>query len=156
MEDFFLKAKSLLFDTYFYDPYVVRGYEKMIGATRFESLEELLNKCDIVSINCPLSLETFGLVDEEFIGKMKVGSSLVNTARGGIIKNIDVLYPALKSGKLSNVALDVIPHEPPLDSKLLSAWRSREEWLDGRFMLNPHTAYYSDKAYFEMRKKSAF
>lgn len=150
-----LKANALSFDTCFYDPYVSRGHEKMLNAKRVESLEELLKESDIVSINCPLSKETFGMIDEEFVSKMKDGSSLVNTARGGIIKDIDVFYEPLKSGKLSNVALDVIPHEPPKDSLLINTWRDREEWLDGRFTLNPHTAYYSDKAYFEMRQKAA-
>lgn len=150
-----LKAKALRFDTYFYDPYVSRGYEKMLDSKRAESLDELLSECDIVSINCPLSKETLGMIDENFISNMKNGASLVNTARGGIIKDIDVFYKPLKTGKLSNVALDVVPHEPPKNSKLINAWRNREEWLDGRFILNPHTAYYSDKAYFEMRQKAA-
>lgn len=150
-----LKANALRLDTYFYDPYVPRGHEKMLNANRMESLNELLHECDIVSINCPLSKETFGMINEEFILNMKDGTSLVNTARGGIIKDIDVFYEPLKSGKLSNVALDVMPHEPPKDSKLINAWRDREEWLDGRFILNPHSAYFSDKAYLEMRKKAA-
>lgn len=150
-----LKANALRFQTHFFDPYVVRGHEKMLNATRVETLHELLSTCDIISINCPLSKETNGMIDESFISKMKDGASLVNTARGGIIKDIDVFYEPLKTGKLSNVAVDVIPHEPPKDSLLINSWRSREEWLDGRFILNPHTAYYSDKAYFEMRNKAA-
>ncbi|MDY0364632.1 MAG: NAD(P)-dependent oxidoreductase [Arcobacteraceae bacterium] len=149
------KANALRFQTYFFDPYVARGHEKMLGAKRVESLKELLNECDIVSINCPLSKETFGMINEDFISNMKNGASLVNTARGRIIKDIDLFYEPLKTGKLSNVALDVIPNEPPKDSMLINAWRNKEEWLDGRFILNPHTAYYSDKAYFEMRQKAA-
>ena len=47
---------------------------------------------------------------------MKAGSSLVNTARGGLIKDMDVFYSPLKTGKLSNVALDVLPSEPPTNS----------------------------------------
>ncbi len=150
-----LKANALRFNTYFYDPYVPRGHEKMLNTKRTDTLEELLETCDIISINCPLSDETEGMINQKFINNMKDGSSLVNTARGGIIKDIDVFYEALKSGKLSNVALDVIPKEPPKDSLLINAWRKKEEWLDGRFILNPHTAYYSDKAYFEMREKAA-
>ncbi len=115
-----LKANALRFDTYFYDPYVPRGHEKMLNAKRVESLEKLLKESDIVSINCPLSKETLGMIDEEFISNMKDRASLVNTARGGIIKDIDVFYEPLKSGKLSNVALDVIPHEPPKDSLLIN------------------------------------
>jgi len=149
-----LKANALRFNTYFYDPYVPRGHEKMLDAKRVESLKELLKESDIVSINCPLSNETSSMINEEFIDNMKEDASFVNTARGGIIKDIDLFYEPLKSGKLSNVALDVIPHEPPKDSKLIDAWRAKEKWLDGRFILNPHTAYYSDKAYFEMREKA--
>ncbi|MCK9162303.1 MAG: hypothetical protein M0O97_06000 [Arcobacteraceae bacterium] len=149
------RANALRFQTYFFDPYMVRGHEKMLGAKRFETLEKLLNECDIISINCPLSKETFGMINEDFISNMKNGASLVNTARGRIIKDIDLFYEPLKTGKLSNVALDVIPNEPPKDSMLINAWRNKEEWLDGRFILNPHTAYYSDKAYFEMRQKAA-
>lgn len=150
-----LKANALRFNTYFYDPYVPRGHEKMLNSKRVDTLEELLEDCDIISINCPLTAQTKGMINKSFIDKMKVGSSLVNTARGGIIEDIDVFYEPLKKRKLSNVALDVIPHEPPKDSLLISAWKNKENWLDGRFILNPHTAYYSDKAYFEMRQKAA-
>lgn len=150
-----LKANALRFNTYFYDPYVPRGHEKMLGVKRVEDLDILLEISDIVSVNCPLSSETKGMVNEDFIAKMKHRSSFVNTARGGIIDDIDLFYEPLKSGRLSNVAVDVIPHEPPRESKLIDAWRKREKWLEGRFILNPHTAYYSDSAYYEMRQKAA-
>lgn len=150
-----LKANALRFQTYFFDPYVVRGHEKLLNARRVETLEELLSECDIISVNCPLTDETSGMIDEQFVDNMKDGASLVNTARGRIIKDIDVFFEPLRSKKLLNVALDVIPHEPPEDSLLLDAWRKREPWLDGRFVLNPHAAYFSDKAYFEMRNSAA-
>lgn len=149
------KAKALRFQTHFFDPYVPRGYEKMLDAKRFDKIEALLNTCDIISINCPLNKKTTAMINKQFILNMKDGASLVNTARGGIIEDIDIFYDFLRDGKLSNVALDVIPKEPPKDSILIDAWEKREEWLDGRFILNPHTAYYSDKAYFEMRQKAA-
>ena len=150
-----LKANALRFQTFFYDPYVVRGHEKMLSSTRLESLKEILNECDIISINCPLTSETEGLVNDEFISNMKDGASLVNTARGGVISNVDVFYKALKEDKLSNISLDVLPEEPPKKSLLLDAWRGKAPWLDGRFIINPHTAYYSDKSFFEMRFKAA-
>lgn len=150
-----LKANALRFDTLFYDPYVPRGHEKMLDAKRVESLKELLEECDIVSIHAPLTPETRSMINREFITNMKAGASLVNTARGGIIEDIDIFYEPLKSGKLANIALDVIPEEPPKDSRLIDAWRAKEKWLDGRCIINPHTAYYSDKAYFEMRSKAA-
>lgn len=150
-----LKAQALRFQTGFYDPYVPRGHEKMLGASRMESLDALLASSDIVSIHTPLSEETAGMIDSAFIARMKPGSSLVNTARGKIIADIDVFYEPLRSGHLMNVALDVLPQEPPGRSLLLDAWREREGWLDGRLIINPHTAYYSTKAYYEMRHKAA-
>ena len=127
----------------------------MLNSIRLESLKEILNACDIISINCPLNSETKAMVDDEFISMMKDGASLVNTARGGIISNIDVFYKALKEDKMSNVSLDVLPEEPPKKSLLLDAWRGKAPWLDGRFIINPHTAYYSDKSFLEMRYKAA-
>jgi D-3-phosphoglycerate dehydrogenase len=138
-----------------YDPYLPAGTEKMYGSKRVEGLDELLETCDIISINCPLNEETNAMVDEKFISKMKVGASLVNTARGAIVKDIDLFYDALKSNHLNCVSLDVLPIEPPKDGKLINAWKKREEWLDGRLMINPHSAFYSDKAQFEMRHKAA-
>lgn len=150
-----LKAKALNFNTIFFDPYVSRGHEKMLGVRRVDSLIELLHVSDIISINCPLTKETKGLINNEFIKNMKEGASLVNTARGGIVENVDIFYEPLKSNHLSSVSLDVLPLEPPISSKLIDAWRNKEDWLDGRVIINPHTAYYSDKAYFEMREKAA-
>jgi lactate dehydrogenase-like 2-hydroxyacid dehydrogenase len=150
-----LKANALRFQTHFYDPYLSSGTEKMLGAKRFESQDELLATCDIISINAPLNSETNAMINEDFISKMKPGSSIVNTARGAIVKDLDVFYEPLKSGHLNCVNLDVLPSEPPISGKLIDAWRAKEKWLDGRFMINPHAAFYSDKAYFEMRQKAA-
>ncbi|WP_428023149.1 C-terminal binding protein [Arcobacter sp.] len=150
-----LKANALRFQTHFYDPYLSAGTEKMLGAKRFDDLEELLATCDIISINCPLTAETNALVDENFIAKMKKGASIVNTARGPIVKDLDVFYEPLKSGQLNCISLDVLPSEPPKNGLMIDAWKAKESWLDGRFLINPHSAFYSDKAYFEMRQKAA-
>ncbi|QKF82348.1 C-terminal binding protein [Halarcobacter ebronensis] len=150
-----LKANALRFQTQFYDPYLSSGTEKMLGAKRCESLEELIESSDIISINCPLTSETKAMIDEKFIAKMKKGASIVNTARGAIVKDLDVFYEPLKSGHLNCVNLDVLPTEPPGTGLMLDAWRAKESWLDGRFMINPHSAFYSDKAYFDMRQKAA-
>ena len=150
-----VKANALKFDTYFYDPYLPYGYEKLLNTKRVEDLDEFIESMDILSINCPLTSETKNMINEEFISKMKKGSSLVNTARGGIVKDIDVFYEALKVGHLNSVAFDVLPSEPPKKSKLIDAWRAKESWLEGRVIINPHTAYYSKQAFFEMRQKAA-
>jgi D-3-phosphoglycerate dehydrogenase len=150
-----LKAGALRFKTIFYDKYKERGYEKLLGAQRVETLEELLALSDIVSIHVPLTSETEGIIDERFISKMRNGASLINTARGKIVKNLDVFYEPLQIGNLASVALDVLPDEPPIDCRLIRAWKFRERWLEGRLIINPHTAYYSKRAFIEMREKAA-
>lgn len=150
-----LKARNLRFKTMLFDPYKERGHEKVLGAARAETLDDLLETADIVSMNTPLTEETRHLVDEDFVSRMKPGASFVNTSRGEVVKDVDVFYEPLKSGKLDCVALDVLPHEPPVESKLIKAWRAREEWLDGRLTINPHVSYYSQQAFSDMRSKAA-
>lgn len=146
-----LKCNALKFQTAFYDPYKERGYEKLINSKRVDSLEELLSFADIVSIHTPLTAETRGIIDQSFINQMKSGASLVNTARGGLFNDLDMLYQSLKANKINSLAIDVLEHEPPNPSPLIDAWRSSENWISGRLIINPHTAYYSQAAYREIR-----
>ena len=75
-------------------------------------LEELLAKSDVVSLHLPLSAATRGMVDREFLAKMRPGSYLINTARGGLVVEKD-LVDALDSKHISGAGLDVLNHEPP-------------------------------------------
>jgi len=150
-----LRANALRFRTVIYDPYRDRGHEKLLGAARVDSLMELLAVADIVSVHTPLTSETVGMVDDAFLGAMKPAASFVNTARGQIVRDLEVFHEPLRSGRLGSVALDVLPEEPPRESPLLAAWRRREAWLDGRLLINPHTGFYSTAAFPEMRAKAA-
>jgi len=138
-----------------YDPYKPSGHEKAVGYERIDSLEELLSRSDIVSVHCPLTGETRGMIDDGFFKQMKPGSSLVNTARGRILAGLDCLEQALKSGRLASAATDVLPDEPPKPHPLMEAWRKNEKWLRGRLLVTPHTAWYSRQAWCEMRRKAA-
>jgi len=138
-----------------YDPYLPSGHEKAVGYQRVESLEELLRQSDIVTIHCPLTEETRGMVNAKFLARMKPGSALVNTARGQIFSDLDCLQGALRSGRLAYAAMDVLPDEPPLDHPLLAAWRKDADWIRGRLLINPHVAYYSEQGWHEMRYKAA-
>jgi D-3-phosphoglycerate dehydrogenase len=77
------------------------------------SLDELQARSDVISLHCGLNPQTRGLVGREFLARVKPGTILVNVARGRIIESEDVLVEALASGRLSGVALDVFPSEPP-------------------------------------------
>jgi D-3-phosphoglycerate dehydrogenase len=129
-----------------YDPYKSAGYEKSIGFTRVHSLEELLQKSNIISLHCPLNDETKGMIDEHFISQMPDNSYLINNARGGLIKDMDIIENALKTNKLAGVGLDVLPQEPPEDTGLIAEWKNDAEWLKGRVIINNHTAFFSGGA----------
>jgi len=102
-----------------YDPYVKKDILKENGIEPVNSIDELLEKSDIVSLHLPLTPETKNLINRERINKMKDGAIIVNCARGGIIDET-ALAEALKSGKLWGAALDVFENEPPKNSPLLN------------------------------------
>ncbi len=138
-----------------YDPYKPSGHEKAVGYERTETLDELLRQADIVTLHCPLTDETRGMIDARALGLLKPGSSLVNTARGGVLSGLDDVQDALRSGRLGSAAFDVLPSEPPADHPLLDAWRRDEDWLRGRLVINPHGAWYSEQGWYDMRYKAA-
>src|SRR3972149_10228860 len=91
--------------------------EKELGVV-FTPLDELLAKSDFVSLHVPLTDETRHKKKKATLAKMKKGSFLVNTARGRVVDEGD-LVEALKAGQLSGVALDVYDNEPNIDPELL-------------------------------------
>jgi C-terminal binding protein len=149
------KCQILGFKTIFYDPYVAKNIEQELKITRKKHLHDLIKSSDIISLHCPLTEETRGMVDQEFISLMRPHSMLVNTARGKLIKDLGVIESSLHNGNLSFVGLDVLPSEPPEKHSLIDAWIKGEEWLAGRLIINPHASFYSQQSVLEVRKKAA-
>jgi glycerate dehydrogenase len=81
-------------------------------------LDELLRTSDFVSLHCPLNSETKGLLDKQRLELMKPTAFLINTARGGLINEED-LIEVLKAGKIAGAGLDVQVTEPPADDNPL-------------------------------------
>ena len=87
---------------------------------KFVSLDELAKESDIISFHCPLTNETKGIVNNDFIAKMKKNSIIINTARGPIIDE-QALADALNGEKIAGAAVDVLSCEPPKkDNPLLN------------------------------------
>jgi len=149
------KARAVGFKVSFFDPYKPSGYEKAIACNRYHEMQEMLGNADIISIHTPLTNETRGLVDKDFLEKLKDGAYLINTARGEIIQDLDKLHNALQTQKLSGLGLDVLPKEPPESCELITKWRTCDEFIDHRIIINPHTSYYSKESYLEMRVKAS-
>lgn len=127
-------ASGVGMDVFFYD-----RNGKYTGAN-YESLDELLKSSDVLAICCPLTTETYNLIDATALSKMKSDAILVNTGRGGIV-NESALITALLEERLGGAALDVVEHEPvQLDNPLF-------QLIDlPNFMLTPHVAWSSENA----------
>lgn len=152
-----LKSKHIFDKIGFYDPYVPRGIEKSLNLFRYNNMEEILNLSDIISLHVPLSNETQNIVDSNFIKMMKDNSILINTARGGLISDFELIIKNLENNKLFGVGLDVLNSEPPdhKTTNLLSNWLRNKGNFANRLIINPHTSYYSNESYYEMRVKAS-
>ncbi|WP_025691784.1 D-lactate dehydrogenase VanH [Paenibacillus zanthoxyli] len=125
------------------------GHNKEAAANDV-SLNELLQKSDILTIHVPLSADTYHMIGREQIKAMKQGAFLINTARGGLI-DTDMLVKALENGKLGGAALDVLEGEEGL-----FYFDCTQKPIDNQFLLKlqrmpnviitPHTAYYTEQA----------
>jgi glyoxylate reductase len=97
---------------------VAAQIERELGATYWESLDQMLARMDIVSVNCPHTPATYHLLSARRLQLMKPEAYIVNTARGEVIDE-NALARMLEAGKLSGAGLDVFEREPAVNPKLL-------------------------------------
>ena len=93
--------------------------ERMFGATYFESLDDLLQQADILTLHSPANADSHQMIDARRLKLMKPGSCLINTARGDLVDQ-EALIEALQSGHLAGAGLDVYPDEPQVDPRLIA------------------------------------
>ena len=91
--------------------------EELLEATYWDSLDQMLSRMDIVSVNCPHTPATFHLMNARRIELMKPEAYIVNTARGEVIDEA-ALARALKAGKIAGAGLDVFEREPTVNEEL--------------------------------------
>lgn len=94
-----------------------RELERAVGARREQELGDILAASDVLSVHLPLTDDTGGLLDAGALERMRPGSVLVNTARGGIVET-GALAEALRTGALAAAGLDVYPDEPEIPTAL--------------------------------------
>jgi D-3-phosphoglycerate dehydrogenase len=124
-----------------HDPYLGAG----AGGVETVALDELLARSDAVSLHCPLTPQTRGLIGADALRLMKPGSVLVNTARGPLVHTESALS-ALRDGRLRAAALDVLDREPPEPGLIAD--------VPG-LLVTPHVAYYSEASLRESQRKAA-
>lgn len=123
------------------------------------SLDELLEKSDIVSLHCPYIPENGKVVTKEFIAKMKDGAILINTARGEL-QDLDAIIEAVESGHLAGAGLDVIEGEGEFFFKDFSNKDLNNEQMQKlvdlypRILVTPHMGSYTDEAVLNMIETS--
>jgi len=103
------------------------------------SFEDVLRTSDIITLHCPLSDETRGLIGREEFRMMRRDAILINTARGGLVDEIS-LVEALRSGSIAGAGFDVLTKEPPREGNLLLNLNLPN------FILTPHIAWASREA----------
>ncbi|MFN3317261.1 MAG: 2-hydroxyacid dehydrogenase [Allorhizobium sp.] len=106
--------------------------EEELEATYWDSLDQMLARVDIVSVNCPSTPATFHLLSARRLALLQPTSYVVNTARGDIIDE-DALVQALRAGKIAGAGLDVFENEPAVNPKLVKLAN------EGKVVLLPHT-----------------
>ncbi len=127
-----------------YDPFKNPLVEEM--GIPYQSLEELLPQCDIISLHCPLNDKTRYLINKDTIAKMKDGVMLINTSRGGLIDTSAVIV-ALKSGKIKYLGIDVYEQEENLFFQNLSEEIILDDTIS-RLMSFPNVLITSHQGFF--------
>ena len=107
------------------------------GSVEFLSLDEVISSSDVISLHCPLTESTTGLVNMDFIKKMKKNAYIINTSRGPVLNEEDI-KKALDEGLLAGVGADVLSTEPPMPCNPLAT--------SDKTVITPHIAWASLEA----------
>ena len=116
----------------------------------YTAFDEVLKQADVISLHCPLTPQTEQLINAKTLALMKPNACLINTGRGGLINEADLLQ-ALQSGKLAGAALDVLVKEPPASDDAL--WLAAK--MQPNLLITPHVAWASDSALTTLVNKVA-
>src|SRR6476659_295399 len=106
--------------------------EEELDATYWESLDQMLARMDIVSVNCPHTPATYHLLSARRLKMLRSEAYIVNTARGEVIDE-NALARLIESNEIAGAGLDVFEHEPAVNPKLVKLART------GKVVLLPHT-----------------
>ncbi len=127
-----------------YDVYQNPEAEKL--GMVYTSLDALIAQSDIITLHCPLTPETYHLINRDTIARMKHGMMLINTSRGALIHTLDVIE-GLKSGRIGYLALDVYEEEADLFFEDLSSTVIQDD-IFARLLTFPNVIITGHQAFF--------
>jgi glyoxylate reductase len=125
---------------------VAAAVEQELEATYWDSLDQMLARMDIVSVNCPHTPATYHLLSARRLKLLKRDAILVNTARGEIIDESS-LVKMLEAGELAGAGLDVFEHEPAISPRMLKLAKQN------RILVMPHMGSATIEGRIEMGEK---
>jgi glyoxylate reductase len=120
--------------------------EQELDATYWDSLDRMLARMDVVSVNCPHTPATFHLLSARRLRLMQPHAILINTARGEVVDEA-ALTELLEQGRIAGAGLDVFEHEPEIPPRLLKLAER------GKVLLLPHMGSATEEARIEMGEK---
>lgn len=123
-----------------------RHAEFLAVGARYVELPELLNSSDVISLHCPLTPETYHLIDAAALAQVRVGTLLVNTSRGGLV-DTEAVISELKSGRLGGLAIDVYEQEADLFFQDLSSTIITDDLIQ-RLVSFPNVIVTGHQAFF--------
>jgi D-3-phosphoglycerate dehydrogenase len=130
------RARAFEMNVLGYDPLISEEKCKELGIQLFRDVDEIVTRCDYLTVHTPLTDETRGIINADRLAKMKKGVRIINCARGGIIDEQD-LATAIESGHVAGAALDVFVDEPPTDRRLVDL---------AKVLATPHLGASTDEA----------
>lgn len=110
------KLKGIGMNVIAYDPYIAADKFEKLGVGRCQTLDELLEQVDLITLHTPKTKETYNIIAKEQLYKCKRGVRIVNAARGGLVNEQD-LADALAEGQVAAAAIDVFDKEPSYNKK---------------------------------------
>ncbi|HSW40274.1 MAG TPA: phosphoglycerate dehydrogenase, partial [Acidobacteriota bacterium] len=132
-----------------YDPYITDEKFTRNSVDKCETLDELLERSDLVTIHTPKTAETYGMVGEKQLRLCKKGVYIVNAARGGLIEE-KALFAAIKSGHVAGAGIDVLDPEPGYDkSPEQQTYRNPLLELDN-VIVTPHLGASTEEANYNV------
>lgn len=138
-------CSSLGMSVFVFDPYKKKKQVNCKNIKKIDKYNKIINNIDFISLHCPLTSKTKNIINYKLIKKMKKGVVIINTSRGGILNENDLIR-GIKRKVIKYAALDVFENEPSINNKIRK---------NKKILLSPHAATFTKTCRIKMATQSA-